>query len=116
MDRRPIAVGRLVENDGFADPAKVDASQPCFRLGAFGTEGLAYKRINGLFSVVMPADSNSTSGALDLLAHAAAKFDSGGIHSLAAQAPSDVPHLIAFYESHFVRQGSFPVFERSLSD
>jgi hypothetical protein len=116
MNQHPIAVGRLVENDKYADPAKVDASQPCFRLGAFGTEGLAHKRLNGLFSVVMPADSNGTSGALDLLAHAAAKFDGGGIHSLAAQAPSDVPHLVAFYESHFVRQGSFPVFERSLFD
>jgi hypothetical protein len=116
MDQHPIAAGRLVENDKYADPAKVDAAQPCFRLGAFGAEGFAHKRINGLFSVVMPADSNATSGALDLLAHAAAKFDGGGTHSLAAQAPSDVPHLIAFYDSHFVRQGSFPVFERSLSD
>jgi hypothetical protein len=36
------------------------------------------------------------------------------IDSFAAQAPSDVPHLLRFYQSHFRHQGSFPVLERSL--
>ena len=34
--------------------------------------------------------------------------------SLAAQVPSDAPHLVAFYESYFQKQGSFPVFEREV--
>jgi hypothetical protein len=31
---------------------------------------------------------------------------------LAAQASSDVPHLLGFYERYFCKQGSFAVFER----
>jgi hypothetical protein len=34
---------------------------------------------------------------------------------VAAQVPSDVPHLLMFYQSHFRRQGSFPVYEKSLA-
>jgi hypothetical protein len=115
VDREPIAVGRLIENPSYADPTKVDATQPCFRLGAFGTEGLTHKRINGLFSLILPRSRNAMAGALDLLAHAAARHDSSNTRTLAAQASSDTPHLVTFYQSHFQRQASFPVFERTLS-
>jgi hypothetical protein len=116
VDHQPIAVGRLIENPAFADPAKVDATQPCFRLGAFGTEGMSHKRINGLFSLVLPRSRNAMGSALDLLAHAAAQHDGAVSKCIAAQVPSDAPHLLTFYKSHFQRQASFPVFERTLTD
>ncbi len=40
-------------SDRFADPSKIDAAMPCFRLGAFGTERERHKRVNGLFSCVV---------------------------------------------------------------
>jgi hypothetical protein len=116
VDGQPIAAGRLIENPTYADPTKVDSTQPCFRLGAFGTEGLTHKRINGLFSLVLPRSRNAMAGAMDLLAHAAARHDSAITKALAAQASSDTPHLVAFYQSHFQKQASFPVFERVLSE
>ena len=54
--------------------------------------------------------------ALDLLAHAAAQHDGAMSKSIAAQVPSDAPHLLTFYKSHFQKQSSFPVFERTLTD
>lgn len=116
VDQQPIAVGRLIENPNYADPSKVDSSQPCFRLGAFGTEGMSHKRINGLFSLVLPRTRNAMGSALDLLAHAAAQHDGSISKSIAAQVPSDATHLLTFYKSHFQKQSSFPIFERSLSD
>ncbi len=47
-----LGVSLLVVNDQFADPTKIDAAMPCFRLGAFGTERERHKRVNGLFSCV----------------------------------------------------------------
>jgi hypothetical protein len=37
------------------------------------------------------------------------------VATLAAQVPSDVPHLLRFYQQYFRRQGGFPVFDRELS-
>ena len=37
------------------------------------------------------------------------------IDTLAAQVPTDAPHLLAFYQSYFRPQGTFPVYERPLS-
>jgi hypothetical protein len=116
VDQQPIAVGRLIENPAYADPAKIDATQPCFRLGAFGTEGMSHKRVNGLFSLVLPRSRNAMGSALDLLAHAAAQHDGAVSKSIAAQVPSDAPHLLTFYKSHFQKQASFPIFERTLTD
>ena len=42
----------LVSSERFADPTKIDAAMPCFRLGAFGTETQRHKRVTGLFSCV----------------------------------------------------------------
>jgi len=110
----PTAVGILVADPGYADVKQIDAGMPCFRLGAFGTEGMQTKRINGLFSfVAQPADCNRLG--LDLMSHAAYLLRQTAVDALVAQAPSDAPHLLRFYEHHFRKQGSFPVFERMLS-
>jgi hypothetical protein len=113
-DQTPAAVGVIVENPAYADPLKVDASQPCFRLGAFGTEGLQHKRINGVFSFVCAPRSDVSVYGLDLIGQAVVRLEGTAADALAAQAPSDVPHLLRFYQSHFRVQGKFPVFERAL--
>ncbi len=114
-DGTPVAVGILVVNEGYADPLQVDSGMPCFRLGAFGTEGLTWKRINGLFSFLAKAGPTLTPYGLDLLRAAAVRLEPTDLGMLAAQCPSDVPHLMKFYQAYFRRQGSFPVFERNLS-
>jgi hypothetical protein len=113
-DRQPLAVGLLVEDPAYADPKQLDANQPCFRLGAFGTEGMQPKRVNGLFSFVVPPARSAAAFAMDLMGHAAALLDGTTAHAVAAQVPSDQAHLLAFYQGHFRRQGSFPVYERRL--
>ncbi|HEX4590604.1 MAG TPA: hypothetical protein VH120_11775 [Gemmataceae bacterium] len=113
-DRTPLAISILVEDPSFADPKKLDSSQPCFRLGAFGGEWGQPKRVNGLFSFVAAKDRSAFAFALDMLSHAAAKLDGTSANGVAAQVPSDVPHLLMFYQSHFRRQGSFPVYEMKL--
>jgi hypothetical protein len=110
----PAAVGILIDNANYSDPKQVDSSMPCFRLGAFGTEGMECKRINGLFSFLCRAGRDVSSLALDLMGHAAFKLEETSTAWLGAQVPSDVPHLLRFYQQHFRRQGSFPVFERTL--
>jgi hypothetical protein len=72
------------------------------------------KRINGLFSLLVRPDREAGGLALDLLGHAAGRVQSKDVDTLAAQVPSDVPHLVRFYQQYFQRQGSFPVFERVL--
>jgi hypothetical protein len=111
---QPVAVGVLIANADYADPEKVDADMPCFRLGAFGTEGMQTKRIRGLFSLLAANDRDFSVLALDLLAEAARRLHTSDIEVLAAQVPSDASHLLRFYQQYFRRQGSFPVFERSL--
>jgi hypothetical protein len=114
-NRSPLAVGILIENPAFADPKQIDATQPCFRLGAFGGEWDQAKRVNGLFSFVAAKDCSAFAFALDLMGHAADKLDGTSARGVAAQVPSDVPHLLMFYQSHFRRQGSFPVYEKALA-
>ena len=106
------AVSLLVVDDRFADPTKIDASMPCFRFGAFGTEHQRHKRVNGLYSCVF-ADEHEA----DLLLSASLAGDSGvaALGQIAAQAPSDAPTLCAWYERFFQRQGSFPILSRRLS-
>lgn len=110
----PAAVAILIDNANYADPKQVDANMPCFRLGAFGTEGMETKRINGLFSFLCRPGRDVSSMALDLMGHAAFRLEETTTAWLGAQVPSDVPHLLRFYQQHFRRQGSFPVFERNL--
>ncbi len=115
-DQAPIAVGILVCNLTYSDPAQVDANMPCFRLGAFGAEGMTTKRLNGMFSFLTNARKDVSALGLDLLGHASFQFDEagGGSSHLGAQAPSDAAHLVRFYQSYFRKQGSFPIYERAL--
>ena len=55
-DGRILGACLLVLSDRFADPSKIDAAMPCFRLGAFGTERERHKRVNGLFSCASPTN------------------------------------------------------------
>jgi hypothetical protein len=111
-DGQPAALAVVVQNPDYTDPRVVDADMPCFRLGAFGTEGMQVKRLNGLFSFVAADESGFAALARALLRAAADRVKQA--EALAAQAPSDVPHLLGFYERYFRRQGSFPVLERAL--
>jgi hypothetical protein len=110
----PMAVGLVISNQAYAHPRQVDSAMPCYRLGAFGTEGLTTKRIKGLFSFLAASDQNAGPLALDLLNYAAIRLDDTDIETFAAQVPSDVAPLARFYKQYFRRQGGFPVFERPL--
>jgi hypothetical protein len=112
-DGLPDAVGMLIADPAYANVKQVDAAMPCFRLGAFGTEGMQAKRFNGLFSFLAHKQDANRLG-LDLLGHAAFRLQQTNVDAFAAQAPSDVPYLLRFYESHFRKQGSFPMLERTI--
>jgi hypothetical protein len=109
-----MAVAVIISDAAYAHPKQVDSAMPCFRLGAFGTEGFTTKRIKGLFSFLAAADQNAGQLALDLLNFAAMRLDNTDIDTFAAQVPSDATQLARFYKQYFRRQGSFPVFERVL--
>lgn len=114
-DGAPIAAGIFIRNNQYADPRNVDASMPCFRLGAFGTEGMTTKRIKGLFSFVMRPDRPVFSVGMDMLTYAANQLtDDDDIAVYAAQAATDAKAVFPFYHRVFERQGSFPVYERDL--
>jgi hypothetical protein len=113
-DSPPSAVGIVVHSAVFADPNTLDPNMPCFRLGAFGTEGLTHKRVNGQFSVLAGDTRDFTPLALDLLAQANRRLEDADVASLTAQVPSDAAHLLRFYKSVFRRHGGFPIFERDL--
>jgi hypothetical protein len=110
----PIAVGIVVTNPDYANPRLLDGGMPCFRLGAFGSEGMTLKRINGLFSFLAADPREAHAYGLDLLSYACIAVESTNVETFAAQVPSDVEHLSRFYKSLFRRQGSFPIFEREL--
>ena len=114
-DAAPVAVGLLIVDPTYADARSLDANMPCFRLGAFGTEGMSTKRVRGLFSFLARPDRSLPGLAMDLLGYAANRLSVGDdLTGFAAQVPSDAPGLFAFYQQHFQRQGSFPVLERDL--
>ena len=107
-----LAAGVLVYDPSYADPHAVDAAMPCFRLGAFGTEGMQAKRLKGLFSFLAKADASLPALAMDLMGHAAYRLrENDDVTGLAAQTATDTPALLKFYERTFKKQGSFPVFE-----
>ncbi len=113
-DAPPSAVGIAVTSGAFADANALDPDGPCFRLGAFGTEGLTHKRVNGLFSVLAADNRDIIPLGLDLLAHANRRMEDAGVESMTAQVPSDAAHLVRFYRGAFRRQGGFPLYERDL--
>jgi hypothetical protein len=108
-----LGVCLLVVSDRFADPTKIDAAMPCFRLGAFGTERERHKRVNGMFSCVF---ADETEGERLLSAVVAPQARRSGLTHVAAQAPSDAPALCQWYDGFFQRQGSFPIWSRRLSN
>lgn len=115
VDGRALAVGILITDSSYADPKQLDADMPCFRLGAFGNEGMQTKRVKGMFSFLGKLDRSLPALALDLLAQVMHQLrDTDDIDSLAAQASTDVPELVGFYDRYFRRQGSFPVFEAEI--
>lgn len=115
VDRQVLAVGLFVREASYADPEAIDPQAPCFRLGAFGSEGMSTKRVNGLFSFLAKADRSLNSYGLELIGEAAGRVsDNDTMNGLAAQVPSDAPALVGFYQKFFRRQGSFPVHERRL--
>ena len=108
----PLALGLLITEAAYADPKAVDPAMPCFRLGAFGTEMMTAKRIRGLFSFLARPEASLPSLAMDLLNYAVQRLEEGSpLSCLAAQVASDAPGLQSFYDRHFRKQGSFPVFE-----
>lgn len=111
----PVAVGVGLEASTWADVRKVDPLAPCFRMGAFGTEGLNTKRVNGLFSYVVARPEDAIPAGLGLLAAASEEMTEGTVSAIAAQCPTDAPHLLQFYRRYFKEQGRFPVYERDLS-
>jgi hypothetical protein len=113
-ENHPVAVGALILNSTYANPKLVDSAMPCFRLGAFGTEGLTTKRINGLFSFFVTEPRDTSALGLDLLSHAARLMQEVDGETVAAQVSSDEPHLVRFYKQLFRPQASFPIFERTL--
>jgi hypothetical protein len=113
-DGAPLAVGLVVANPAYANPTQTDAGMPCFRLGAFGTDGLTTKRINGMFSFLAAAGRDLNSLGLDLLGYAAFRLEQTEVETFGAQVPSDAGHLLRFYTQYFRRQGSFPILERML--
>ena len=110
----PLAVGIMIDNPAYASPKQVDPAMPCFRAGAFGTEGMQVKRMNGLFSVVVAGGRDVNALALDLLGHATFLLQDSELETLCAQVPSDATELVRFYKQYFRRQGSFPLYEREL--
>ncbi len=112
--KTPVAVGLGLESGTFADVKKIDPLAPCFRLGAFGTEGLNTKRVNGLFSYLVADPANALTAGLGLLTEASQEMTEASVSSLAAQCPSDVPHLVNFYGRYFKEHGRFPVLELTL--
>jgi hypothetical protein len=109
-----LAALLLIVDNAYADPKMIDAAMPCFRLGAFGSEGMQAKRVNGLFSFITHAGADTNRIGVELLAQAAARLYETELGTLAAQVPSDAPKLLRYYQQLWRRQGSFPVFEREL--
>jgi hypothetical protein len=110
----PLALAIGLEASSYADVKKIDPLAPCFRLGAFGTEGLNTKRVNGLFSYVVADPAQSLTAGLALLGEASQEMTEGTVTALAAQCPSDAPHLVGFYNRYFKEHGRFPVLEKQL--
>jgi hypothetical protein len=114
VDDAPVAVGVIVDNPAYANPKQVDAAMPCFRAGAFGSEGMQVKRTNGLFSIAVADNRDVSPLALDLLGHAAFLLQESDLETICAQVPSDATQLVRFYKQYFRRQGTFPLYEREL--
>jgi len=106
-------VGLLIVDDRFADPTKIDAAMPCFRLGAFGTERERHKRVNGLFSAVF---ADVTEGELLLSWLVETRARPAGLTSIAAQGALRCAGARCPVRPLLRRQGGFPILSRRLRD
>ena len=113
-DGSPHGVGVLIDNEAYAGVESLDPRAPAYWFGAFGTEGLPARRVNGLFSFLAVPGREALLVGQDLLWYGTSRMESNSFEYLAAQVPSDAPHLVAFYERYFQKRGSFPVFERAV--
>src|SRR5207253_3076255 len=101
-DRRVLAAGIFVNNAAYADPNVIDPQMPCFRLGAFGNEGMDAKRVYGLFSFLAADDRSLSAHGVELMGEAAMRVSNGdAIIGLAAQVASDTGGLFGFYQRFF---------------
>ena len=107
----PIAIGVGLEFATWADAKVVDSLAPCFRMAAFGTEGLNAERVNGLFSFLARPEHTLTAG-LALLHEASQEMTEGSVSAIWPQCPSDALHLVNFYGRYFKEQGRFPISTR----
>lgn len=112
-DGRLRAAGLLVTHPKFADPNAIDSAMPCFRLGAFGTEQQRTKRVNGLFTYVAEREYDRHWSAV-LLGEARRRLEVAGVTNVGAQCRSNRTRAIEFYDRHFQRQRSFPIYAREL--
>jgi hypothetical protein len=108
-------VGLLIDDAAFAKVENLDPLAPVFRFGAFGTESLPSKRVNGLFSFIAAPGKDALLIGQDLLWYGTSRMETNTFEKLAAQAPSDAPHLLNFYKQYFREQGRFPVLELNLN-
>jgi hypothetical protein len=110
----PVAIGVGLESGSYAEVKKIDPLAPCYRLAAFGTEGLNTKRVNGLFSFLVADPQQTLTAGMALLSEANQEMTDGTVNALAAQCPSDAVHLVGFYTRYFKEQGRFPEYEKVL--
>jgi hypothetical protein len=106
--------GLLIDDATAAGVASLDPNNPISWTGAFGTEGLPGTRVNGLFSFLAASGKETLLIGQDLLWYGTSRMETNTFERLAAQAPTDAPHLLGFYDRYFERRGSFPVFERAI--
>jgi hypothetical protein len=109
-------VGIMVDDASYTSVDGLDPRVPNFWSGAFGAEGLPGKRVNGLFSFLTAPEKEAVLIGQDLLWYGTSRMETSTFEFLAAQAPSDLPHLLRFYERYFDKQGCFPVFEREIEN
>jgi len=67
-----------------------------------------------MFSFLTAPGKDAALVGQDLLWYGTSRMETCSFEFLAGQVPSDAPHLLAFYDRYFERQGSFPVFEREV--
>ncbi len=108
---KTLGFGVAIINPKYADPTKLDAAMPCFRLGALGTESERHKRVNGMFACGF---EDGSSGEV-LLAEAVRRFKEAGLTHAAAQGFSDHPAVCRFFDRFFARQGAVPILARRCS-
>jgi hypothetical protein len=106
-----LGAAQAIDNPEYADPIKLDAAMPCFRLGTLGTERERHKKVRGMFSCIF---TDEQAGEV-LLAEAARRMERAGLTHVAAQVSSTPARTARFYDRFFTRQGSFPILSRRLS-